>query len=76
MLCGRRVVVTHRGRPEGWDPAGLFHFVDGIEAAVVFASGKRCSGSVDAQHPQEDPDAVIQGNRVLHLRFQVRRGPC
>ena len=105
------VVVTHRGRPEGWDPEGPFHFVDGIEAAVakaqelagdrvvevaagdvggqmlaaglidevrmdvapvVFGSGKRYFGSVAAQHRLEDPE-VIQGDRVLHLRFQVRR---
>ena len=26
-----------------------------------------------AQHQLEDPDVVIQGNRVLHLRFPVRR---
>lgn len=31
-------------------------------------------GSVHAQHLLEDPDAMIQGNRVLHLRYRVRRG--
>jgi dihydrofolate reductase len=106
------VVVTHRPRPEGWDPAAPFHFVDGIEAAVaraqalaggrwvevaagdvggqvlaaglvdevrmdvvpvVFGSGKRYFGSVDAQHLLEDPDVAIQGHRVLHLRYRVRR---
>jgi len=25
------------------------------------------------QHLLEDPDVVIQGNRVLHLRYRVRR---
>ena len=106
------VVVTHRGRPEGWNPEAPFYFVDGVEAAmtkarelagdrmvevasgdvgsqvlaarlidevrmdvvpVVFGSGKRYFGSVDAQHLLEDPDVVIQGNRVLHLRYPVRR---
>ncbi|MBM7774038.1 dihydrofolate reductase [Actinokineospora baliensis] len=106
------VVVTHRPAPEGWDTAAPFHFVDGVEAAVVkaqelagdrivevsagdvggqvlaaglvdevrmdvipvvFGSGKRFFGSVDAQHLLEDPDVLVQGNRVLHLRFQVRR---
>jgi dihydrofolate reductase len=106
------VVVTHRGRPEGWDPGAPFHFVDGVEAAVakaqelagervvevaagdvggqvlaaglidevrmdvvpvVFGSGKRYFGSVDAQHLLADPDVVIQGDRVLHLRYRVRR---
>ncbi len=106
------VVVTHRPKPEGWDPEGSFHFVGGVEAAVakaqelagdrlvevaagdvggqvlaaglidevrmdvapvVLGSGKRYFGSVHAQHLLEDPDVVIQGNRVLHLRYQVRR---
>ena len=105
------VVVTHRGRPEGWYPEAPFYFVDGIEAAmakaqefagdrvvevaagdvggqvlaaglidevrmdvapVVFGVGKRYFGSVHAQHLLEDPD-VVQGNRVLHLRYRVRR---
>jgi hypothetical protein len=39
----------------------------------VFGSGKRYFGSVDAQHLLEDPDVVIQGSRVLHLRYRVRR---
>jgi hypothetical protein len=42
-------------------------------APVVFGSGKRYFGSVRAQHLLEDPDLVIQGSRVLHLRHQVRR---
>ena len=42
-------------------------------APVVFGSGKRYFGSVDGQHRLEDPDVVIQGNRVLHLRSRVRR---
>lgn len=106
------VVVTHRGRPEGWHPGAPFHFVVGVEAAVakaqalagdrvvevaagdvggqvltaglvdevrmdvvpvVFGSGKRFFGSVEAQHLLEDPDVVIQGNRVLHLCHRVRR---
>ena len=106
------VVVTHRGRPEGWDPEAPFHFVDGIEAAVataqkladhrvvevaagdvggqvlaagmvdevrmdvvpvVFGAGKRYFGSVRALHLLEDPEVAIQGNRVLHLRYPVRR---
>ena len=39
---------------------------------VVFGTGKRYFGSVDTQHLLEDPDTVIQGNRVLHLRYRVR----
>ena len=106
------VVVTHRPKPEGWDPEAPFHFVEGIEAAVakaqelagermvevaagdvggqvlaaglvdvvrmdvvpvVFGSGKCFFGSVDAQHLLEDPEVVIQGKRVLHVRYRVRR---
>jgi hypothetical protein len=40
---------------------------------VVFGSGKRYFGSVGTQHLLEDPDTVIQGNGVLHLRYRVRR---
>lgn len=106
------VVVTHRPKPEGWNPEAPFSFVDSVETAVavaqelagdrivevsagdvggqvlaaglvdevrmdvapvVFGSGKRYFGSVNAPHLLHDPDAVIQGNRVLHLRYPVRR---
>jgi dihydrofolate reductase len=40
---------------------------------VVFGSGKRYFGSVDSHHLLEDPDVVIRGDRVLHLRYRVRR---
>jgi dihydrofolate reductase len=39
---------------------------------VVFGKGKRYFGRVDGRHLLEDPDVVIQGDRVLHLRFKVR----
>jgi hypothetical protein len=42
-------------------------------APVVFGSGKRYFGSVTEQHLLEDPDVVVQGNRVLHVRYRVRR---
>ena len=106
------VVVTHRPRPEGWDPSAPFDFVHGVEAAVaraqelagdrivevaagnvggqvlaaglvdevrmdvvpvVLGSGRRYFGPVDAPHLLEDPDDVVQGDRVLHLRYRVRR---
>lgn len=31
------VVVSHRPLPQGWNPEGSFHFVDGVEAAVAAA---------------------------------------
>ena len=40
---------------------------------VVFGTGKRYFGSLDSQHLLEDPHVVIQGERVLHLRYRVRR---
>ena len=40
---------------------------------VIFGSGKRYFGSVDSQRLLEDPHTVIQGDRVLHLRYPVRR---
>ena len=40
---------------------------------VVFGSGKRYFGPIDALHLLEDPHVVIQGSRVLHLRYRVRR---
>src|ERR1700752_2858898 len=48
--------------------AGLIDEVRMDVVPVVFGAGKRYFGSVDAQHLLEDPDVVIQGNRVLHLR--------
>lgn len=42
-------------------------------APVVFGAGKRYFGSVNAQHLLEGPEVVVQGNRVLHLRYRVRR---
>ncbi|HSJ35914.1 MAG TPA: dihydrofolate reductase [Acidimicrobiia bacterium] len=58
------VVVTHRPQPEGLDPEAPFHFVDGIAAAVVFGSGKRYFGSVDAQHLLEDRDVAMHYRRT------------
>jgi hypothetical protein len=53
--------------------AGLIDEVRMDVVPVVFGSGKRYFGSVHAQHLLEDPDEAIQGNRVLHLRYRVRR---
>jgi hypothetical protein len=39
---------------------------------VVFGAGKRYFGSIEGQHRLEDPDTVIAGDRVLHLRYRVR----
>ena len=53
--------------------AGLVDEVAMDVVPAVFGSGKRYFGSIDGQHLLEDPHVVIQGDRVLHLRFKVRR---
>ncbi|HET9649235.1 MAG TPA: dihydrofolate reductase [Microlunatus sp.] len=40
---------------------------------VVFGRGKSYFGRIDRRVVLDDPDVVIQGDRVLHLRFTVRR---
>ena len=53
--------------------AGLVDEVAMDVVPVVFGSGKRYFGSIDGQYLLEDPHVVIRGDRVLHLRFKVRR---
>ncbi|WP_432477970.1 dihydrofolate reductase family protein [Nocardioides sp. GXQ0305] len=53
--------------------AGLVDEVAMDVVPVVFGTGKRYFGSVAAQHLLEDPHIVVQGSRVLHLRYRVRR---
>ena len=73
-LAGDRTVEVAAGDVGGQMlAAGLVDEVRMDIAPVVLGSGKRYFGSVDAQHLLEDPDVVIQGNRVLHLRLRVRR---
>lgn len=73
-LAGDHVVEFTAGNVGGHIfAAGLVHEVRMDVAPVVFGSDKRCFGSVHAQHLLEDPNVEIKGNRVLHLRYQVRR---
>jgi dihydrofolate reductase len=53
--------------------AGLVDEVRMDVAPVVLGRGKRFFGAVEAQHLLEDPEAVVRGVRVLHLRYRVRR---
>ncbi|MEV0647162.1 dihydrofolate reductase family protein [Phytomonospora sp. NPDC050363] len=72
-LAGDRMVEVAAGDVGGQALAA--RLVDEVRmdvAPVVLGSGKRYFGSVHAQHLLEDPDVVIQGDRVLHLRFRVR----
>ncbi|BFU44846.1 dihydrofolate reductase family protein [Krasilnikovia sp. MM14-A1004] len=73
-LAGERSVAVAAGDVGGQALAlGLVDEVAMDVAPVVFGSGKRYFGPVDRQHLLEDPHVVIQGDRVLHLRFRVRR---
>jgi dihydrofolate reductase len=73
-LAGERTVEVAAGDVGGQAlAAGLVDEVAMDVAPVVLGSGKRYFGAVDAPHLLEDPDVVIQGTRVLHLRYRVRR---
>jgi dihydrofolate reductase len=72
-LAGDRLVEVAAGDVGGqFLAAGLVDEVRMDVVPVIFGSGKRFFGSVNAQHLLEDPDVVLQANRVLHLRYQVR----
>ncbi|MFI7615806.1 dihydrofolate reductase family protein [Nonomuraea terrae] len=73
-LAGERDVAVAAGDVGGQAFAlGLVDEVAMDVVPVVFGSGKRYFGSVDAQHLLEDPHVVVQGDRVLHLLFRARR---
>ena len=73
-LAGKRTVVVAAGDVGGQAFAlGLIDEVAMDVVPVVFGSGKRYFGPAAAQYLLEDPDTVIQGDRVLHLRYRVRR---
>jgi dihydrofolate reductase len=73
-LAGDRDVEVSAGDIAGQMlMAGLVDEVAMDVAPVVLGSGKRYFGSVDAQHLLEDPHVLIEGKRVLHLRYRVVR---
>lgn len=73
-LAGDRIVEVAAGDVGGQVlAAGLVDEVRMDVAPVVLGSGRRYFGSAAGQHLLEDPDEVIQGDRVLHLRYRVRR---
>lgn len=74
-LAGERTVTVAAGEVGGQAFAlGLVDEVAMDVVPVVFGSGQRYFGSLDSQHLLEDPDVVVRGDRVLHLRYRVRRG--
>lgn len=73
-LAGERSIAVNAGEVGSQIlAAGLVDEVAMDVVPVVFGSGKRYFGSLDTQHLLEDPHVVIQGQRVLHLAFAVRR---
>jgi dihydrofolate reductase len=71
-LAGDRTVAVAAGDVGGQAFAlGLVDEVAMDVVPVVFGSGKRYFGPVDHQHLLKDADVVIQGARVLHLRYRV-----
>ncbi|GLY74590.1 dihydrofolate reductase family protein [Actinoallomurus iriomotensis] len=73
-LAGERTVSVNAGDVGGQIlAAGLVDEVAMDVVPVVFGSGKRYFGGIDGQHLLEDPHVVIRGDRVLHLKFEVRR---
>jgi len=73
-LAGDRIIEVAAGDVGGQVlAAGLINEVRMAVVPVVFGCGKRYFGSAHAQHLLEEPDVVIQGKRVLHLRYRVRR---
>ena len=73
-LAGDRAIAVNAGDVGGQMlAAGLVDEVAMDVVPVVFGSGKRFFGDLDGQLLLEDPHVVIQGDRVLHLKFKVRR---
>jgi dihydrofolate reductase len=73
-LADDRIIEVSAGDVAGQMlAAGLIDEVAMDVVPVVLGSGKRYFGPVNAQHLLENAHVVIQGDRVLHLRYRVRR---
>lgn len=71
--AGEGVVAICAGDVGGQALAlGLVDVVAMDVVPVVLGRGKRYFGAVDGQHLLADPDVVIPGDRVLHLRYPVQ----
>ncbi|MFF2369298.1 dihydrofolate reductase family protein [Agromyces sp. NPDC058110] len=72
-LAGERFVEVAAGDVGGQAlAAGLVDEVRMDVAPVVLGSGRRYFGSVDSGHLLDGPVEVVQGERVLHLRYRVQ----
>ena len=73
-LAGHRTVAVNAGDVGSQIlAAGLVDEVAMDVVPVVFGAGKRYFGRADAKYLLDDPHVVIPSERVLHLRFRVRR---
>lgn len=71
--AGDRVVALCAGNVGGQALAlGLVDEVAMDVVPVVFGRGKRYFGPVDSPQLLDDPTVVVEGERVLHLRYPVR----
>lgn len=71
--AGERDVAVTAGDMGGQAFAlGLVDEVAMDVVPVVFGAGRRYFGSVDSRVLLDDPDVIVQGQRVLHLRYHVR----
>jgi dihydrofolate reductase len=74
QLAGDGTVAVTAGEVGGQALAlGLVDEVAIDVVPVVFGSGKRYFGPLNGQVMLDDPDVVLPGERVLHLRYRVRR---
>ncbi len=72
--AGERTVAVAAGDVGGQVLArGLVDEVAMDVVPVVLGRGRRFFGDLARQQLLEDPDVVVRGDRVLHLRYQVRR---
>ena len=73
-LAGDRTVSIAAGDVGGQAlTLGLVDEVAMDLVPVVFGTGKRYFGAFRGQQLLENPHVVIEGDRVLHLRYRVRR---
>lgn len=73
-LAGDRTIAVNAGEVGAQIlSAGLVDEVAMDVVPVVFGSGKRFFGGIDGQLLLRDPHVVIQGERVLHLRYEAAR---
>ena len=73
-IAGEDIVAMAAGDVAGQAIAlGLVDEVAIDVVPVVFGAGKPYFGPLAAQHLLDDPHVVVPGERVLHLRYRVRR---